>query len=123
MVVFNSVEEFINELKLERDAVEQGILRATFVGEAPAGGIYPYKHLSVVAGFVAHGQVVRLRAYCGQLWPGENGEEEVWQRTQEIMDRLRQAAQELGLEMRPGLLVSPEEAGASGPRRDSGDQA
>ena len=69
-VRFSVVEEFLAELAAEPQEVEDRIVRLTF-NYAQSTQVQFVYHLSVVAGFLAHGKLVSLRHACGDVWQGE----------------------------------------------------
>jgi hypothetical protein len=105
-VRFNVVSEFVAELELDKDAVEEGILRVSRLYEHTQ--TVPLVYLYVIATAVVRGKLVYLRQFCGQMFtrhPGVEHEPTVQERTAErIQETLSQEAVRLGFTIRAGVL-------------------
>jgi len=67
--------------------------------------------LSVIASYTvrnAQGKtldVIKLEHYCGDLWHiREDQDKKVWDRVEEVHNKIKQTAQDLGLEVRAGEI-------------------
>lgn len=107
---FSRPEEFLGELRQSPPNVEP-VLRATIRHQIDRQTA-AFRHLTVVASYLRalNGEhdpiplVVTLESYQGEDWGQEfQGSEKSRRGTQEVLDRLRSAAQELSLEYRAGI--------------------
>lgn len=101
-VKFNSVEEFLDELKKERGNTRLNILRLTNLF-SPIPNLGPIRSLTVVATFKLREDIVCLNRYCGQLWDMEDQDKETYQRAEAIHKQIEEAAKPLGIEVRAGI--------------------
>lgn len=103
VVKFTDVTEFTGELGRDAERVERGIVRLTQEARAAQGGAFHY--LLVHAGAVIEGQLVCLTAYAGQDWGrGMPETRRAYERADELANRVRDACEAAGLEVRPGAL-------------------
>ena len=72
-VQFHQIDEFLEELTQEREAVTDRILRITYLHTQHAG--MPMVHLSVVAGVLVRGVLIEFVQRCGDLWRMSNESE------------------------------------------------
>lgn len=105
VVKFSSTEEFIQELTYEQYNVARSIVRAT--------AQYRYGKLltdmSLVATFQSGDQIVRLEKYLGNYIPQDStAKEKCWNKYSEEMAMLEGACQDLGLQLRAGILYTNE---------------
>ena len=105
-VRFNVVSEFVEELELDKDVVEDKILRVSRLYEHTHTA--PLVHLYVLATAVVRSKIVYLRQFCGQMFdrhPGVEHEPTTQERTAErIQETLTQEAARLGFTIRAGVL-------------------
>jgi len=108
IVRFNSVDEFLEELKKDRDDILDSILRVTQSRkdwlDSPS-----FPRLSVVGTFAldmprVHPFVVRLDCYCGQIWGVEKQDAPALARAREVQEKIEDACREMGIEVRGGVL-------------------
>ena len=108
IVRFNSVDEFLEELKKDRDDILDSILRVTQSRkdwlDSPS-----FPRLSVVGTFAldmprVHPFVVRLDCYCGQIWGVEMKDAAVLAKARDVQEKIEIICQELGIEVRGGVL-------------------
>jgi hypothetical protein len=107
---FNRPEEFISELRQSPPNAEP-VLRATIRHQLDRH-TGAFRHLTVIATYlrVLDGTphpvslVVTLENYQGEDWgQGVKGSEQTRESAQEVLQRLRAAATELGIECRSGV--------------------
>jgi len=111
-VKFNSVEEFLEELKKSQPS--PGIVRVTFLSKQSS--LSPnIRHLLLVSTFLLRGwvgaeqrpieDIVRLDKFCGSTW-GLNTEEDmkVHERAQAAAKQIEDICKELGYEVRAGVF-------------------
>lgn len=91
-VIFNSPEEFMEEL--EKTIPEKGIVRLTFVFK-PSSISPSIESEYVVGTAIAGGYLVRLDVYCGDT---------LSRRAVAVMQALKDKAKELNLEVRAGVF-------------------
>src|SRR6266566_9236760 len=65
-VKFSVVEEFVQELAADHGCIEDGIVRVTFNYRQELQIPFVY-HMSVLAGFLARGKLVKLQHACGDI--------------------------------------------------------
>src|SRR5919108_16051 len=98
-VRFNVVSEFVEELEVDKELVEDKILRVSRIYQQAKTA--PLVNLSVVATCVVRGKIVYLRQFCGQMFephPGTDQEPTAQERIAErIQYTLQQEATRLGL--------------------------
>jgi hypothetical protein len=104
-VRFSVVEEFLAELAAEPQEVEDRIVRLTFNYQQSTQVPFVY-HLSVVAGFLAHGKLVYLKHACGDVWQGEQIDkgEQAKVKAERIAQQIEEHAQALTLMVRRGIF-------------------
>jgi hypothetical protein len=98
-VGFNDPNEFLAELRIDRERVERHILRLTVrrrYGE-------PFVTVSVVATAVVEGLVVKLEHRVGEAFAGDEKANGLSAKTQVVMQMLTDEASVLGLEVRAGV--------------------
>jgi hypothetical protein len=79
--------------------VERGIVRLT---QEPRAALH---HLLVHAGALIEGQLVCLTAYAGEhCGRGMAGARRAYERADELANRVREACEAAGLEVRPGAF-------------------
>ena len=113
LVRFNQVEEFCDELHKEQGNIERRIVRVTnlYTRSKMAANI---KHVQLIATFLvcafpaalpaAGPHIVRLERYCGDIWGIEKQDQPVLERAEAATKKIEQVCQELGLEVRPGVI-------------------
>jgi hypothetical protein len=112
VVLFNSVDEFLGELgaEIDGDYIERRIVRLVCQTRRSRDGATVM--VSIIATAVAHGQILRLERYAGDYLDINSDENDHARRVQAHADQIVAAieakARELGLEIRPGLLLSAE---------------
>lgn len=107
-VQFNSVEEFLTELRQKTPNVEP-IVRLTQQFEN--SGTLPLTHVSVIATYLRDTgglvQLVRLRRYCGDYMVGDR-DSKAEKKAHEAMEKIEACARNLGLEIRAGIYTTNE---------------
>jgi len=104
-VHFSVVEEFLAELAAEPQEVEDRIVRLTFNYQQSTQVPFVY-HLSVVAGFLAHGKLVYLQQACGDVWQGDQIDKgaQAKAKAEHIAQQIEAQAQALTLMVRRGIF-------------------
>jgi hypothetical protein len=92
--VFSSAEEYLLELRLDKELVERGIVRITKVGRPDATGARTF--VTVEASAIIEGRVVRFARFIGSLWGVESQDEPVQRRVTELVERLEAGIGEIG---------------------------
>jgi hypothetical protein len=107
-VQFHQIDEFLEELTQEREAVTDRILRVTYLHAQHSG--MPIVHLSVVAGALVRGVLIEFVQRCGDLWKmRSDSDAQTTQRAEELRRRLEEAAHRLDLQIRRGrFLTTPD---------------
>ncbi len=106
-VKFNNVDEFIEELNTEFGFNETasmpifGIVRVT--NQFVSTNVGPLQHLFVLATFKSGVDIVRLDRFVGDIWKHEGQDKPVYERAEEVRQKIVQACAELKLEVRAGL--------------------
>lgn len=100
-VKFNITEEFIEEMKKDRDEIERAIIRLTTLKSysEKTPGLYL---ISVISTYRRGDEIIELKKFCGDVF-GKEDAAEVWERVQQVYTEIEKAAKELGLEIRPGV--------------------
>lgn len=113
-VLFNSVDEFIEEMIKDADKIERRIVRVTKSFESTS--MSPKMcHVSVKCGYVVDGGLVELKRYCGLHW-GLNNETDIkiMEKTEEIHKKIEKICNELKLEVRAGAFQAEAKPGKGG---------
>lgn len=99
-ILFNAPDEFLAELRIDAEKVEQKILRVTVRHHYRA----PFVEICVLASAVIGPNIVVLEHHLGQIFVGEQlAGSEVGSRTELVTARLREVGEGLGLEVRAGV--------------------
>lgn len=102
MVRFNEAKEFLAELAKDRDHVERRIVRLTNLYR-PSPRVPSIQHLSVVVTTRVGRELVRLEAYCGDLW-NLGRDQSALDKAKAIHQIIEDGCASLGLEVRAGVL-------------------
>ena len=107
LLAFSNPDEFLAELR-DRGPNVDGVLRLTFRWHPYESGA-PINELVVVANYLRRVapdvlQIVRLDHDVGEVWSGvpDGGSQRTRERAVQIRDRIKAAAETLGLEVRAG---------------------
>jgi len=113
LVRFNQVEEFCDELRREQGNIERRIVRLTNL-YTPSKLSVNIQIVQVVATFLvcafpaalppAQSQIVRLERYCGDIWEPHGTDKRALEKAEEVSKRIEAVCQELGLQVRPGMI-------------------
>lgn len=98
-VIFNDPDEFLEELRRDRDRVDRQILRLTVrrrYGE-------PFVVVSVVATARVEGMLVKLEHRVGEAFAGDEKANGLAAKTRLVLDKVSDAAKALGLDVRAGV--------------------
>lgn len=98
---FTDVDEFVADLRVDRQLVERGIVRLTKIARPAMNGAIT--RVWVHAGAIVDGRAVVLERYIGDLWRAE-ADANVQAAATAIVDELEVAILELDLEPRAGHL-------------------
>lgn len=98
-VNFNDPDEFLDEVRKDRDRIDRSILRLTVRRRYAQ----PFVHIAVVATAVVCGTVVRLEQRIGEAFFGDEKADGLTARIQAALDKITEAAKGLGLEVRAGV--------------------
>ena len=103
-VIFSSVEEFLDEINIDRDKIDRSIVRCTqrFVSSS---SLPQLKNLSVVATYRVGDQIVKLESPCGTTCMIKTEDDPVFKRGIDLIDRLKVGVTTLGLTMRAGIIT------------------
>lgn len=98
-VCFNDPDEFLDEVRRDRNRVARGILRLTV--RRRYGN--PFVTVAVVASAMIENTVVRLDHRVGEAFAGDEAANGLAAKAQAVLDKLAEAARNLGLEVRAGV--------------------
>jgi hypothetical protein len=108
LVRFSDVEEWLAELRLQRDGLLIPWIRVTALFRWDLQ-VSIMQHVTACAGFWSQREYVELRAYCGQRMSGDDGE--AVKRWDKIRDRIDEVCRELHMEIRGGYYANQGEGG------------
>lgn len=106
-VKFNEPDEFIDEIRREKDSLEGRILRIT--NQYRQSKSLPLHYVSVIATALARGQIIRMEKYVGETAGMGEEDKKTVNRAGSVQDDLKTAAAEMGLEVRAGIYQDREE--------------
>lgn len=98
-VGFNDTDEFLNELRQDRDHIDRRILRITVRRRYRQ----PFTGVWVVATATVEGILVKLERRVGESFAGDEATNGLATKTQTILDQLTEAGKSLGLDVRAGV--------------------
>lgn len=105
-VRFSVAETFLEELRHERENVEDRMVRATYRSEQSKD--VPFlSSMSVVAGYVVCGKLIELHQVCGDVVhepPVHAGNAKTKARAEQIMHQIENAVDRLGCVLRRGVF-------------------
>jgi hypothetical protein len=99
-VSFHTPDEFLAELRLDKDRIDRGILRVTV--RRRYGN--PFVTVSVVATATVGGTLVKLEHRIGDAFAGDEKATGLAEKTQAALDTLTEAGKTLGLDVRAGVF-------------------
>lgn len=99
-VSFHAPDEFLAELRLDKDRIDRGILRVTV--RRRYGN--PFVTVSVVATATVGGTLVKLEHRIGEAFAGDEKATGLAEKTQAALDTLTEAGKSLGLDVRAGVF-------------------
>lgn len=108
-VQFSEVDAFLAELARDVEMVHRRIVRVSFL-TGPVRETPGIVRIRLSAAYEAHETVVRLDLVCGDWWGPEfkrPGEEDARDRAERVRSEVETSVRDLGLDVRPGLLVAP----------------
>lgn len=113
LVRFNSVEEFCDELRKEKGNIQRRIVRVTNL-YIPTRLTPNIQYVSVLSTFIAGpfldaapraGEtIVRLEHHCGDIWSRGGTDVEALKKAEEVTKTIEKVCQELGLDVRSGVI-------------------
>lgn len=106
-VKFNYQSEFIDELEKEFGELPAPppftILRLTNLFR-PIPNLAPIRRLAVVATIKVRDDIIRLERDCGDVWGIKQQDEKTYERAEQIHNEIEKACEELGIEVRAGII-------------------
>lgn len=103
VVKFNDVGEFIGEVTRDAELVERRIVRVSQARRPTEGGAV--HHLLVYAGALVEGQLIALTCFAGEDWGREMDDTKLaYRHADTVANRIRDACERAGLEVRPGAF-------------------
>ncbi len=97
---FNDPDEFLTELRRDRERIDRGILRVTVRRRYGS----PFVTVSVVATAVVEGVLVKLEHRIGEAFAGDEKATGLAEKTGAVLDKLTGAGKSLGLDVRAGVF-------------------
>lgn len=105
-VRFTNYEEFLEEITLDRDVVEDKIIRVC-IGTHRSNSA-PVDSLTVYASVIVRGKVVELSQHCGTHMNIGQEAEDVRNRANTIADKIREVSRDFGFTVRAGKFEGGE---------------
>jgi hypothetical protein len=99
VVSFHDLEEYLAELRIDKDRIDRGILRVTVRRRYGS----PFVTVSVVATTSVEGVLVKLEHRVGEAFAGDEKGNGFTDKIQAALDKLTEAGKSLGLEVRAGV--------------------
>ncbi len=102
-VLFNREDEFIKELQTEFKDHPRCIVRVTNC--ISSSRIAPLKmlYIEATAKTVDEKDIITLERYCGDLWDREEVDGKTYDKSEEILKKIKEACREMNLEVRAGV--------------------
>jgi hypothetical protein len=103
IVLFNREDEFIKELQIEFKDHPRCIVRVTNC--LRPSRIIPLKMLYVeaTAKTIDEKDIITLERYCGDLWGQDEVDGKTYDKSEKVMNEIKDACRELALEVRAGV--------------------
>ena len=106
-VRFTEPAEFIEALRGEFSDSAIPFIPVTsimrFTGLMKCSNGLPVQRLYLDLSTRARDDIIRLEAYCGEIWRSDIHDQPVWDRAKDIYAQFERACEELGLEVRPSI--------------------
>lgn len=99
-VSFHDPEEFLAELRLDKDRIDRGILRLTIRRRYGT----TFVSVSVVATTTVEGVLVKLEQRVGEAIAGDEKANGLTDKAQAALDKLTEAGNSLDLDVRAGVF-------------------
>jgi len=99
-VSFHDPDEFLAELRLDRDRIDRDILRVTVRRRYGS----PFVTVSVVATATVGGVLLKLEHRVGEAFAGDDKATGLSEKTQAALDKIAVAAKSRGLDVRAGVF-------------------
>lgn len=100
VVSFHDLEEYLAELRIDKDRIDRGILRLTVRRRYGS----PFVTVSVVATATVEGVLVKLERRIGEAFGGDEKANGLTDKTQAALDTLTETGKSLGLDVRAGVF-------------------
>lgn len=100
VVSFHDLEEYLAELRLDKDRIDRGVLRVTV--RRRYGN--PFVTVSIVATATVDGVLVKLEHRIGESFAGDEKTNGLTDKAQTTLDTLTEAGKSLGLDVRAGVF-------------------
>ncbi len=99
-VSFHDLEEYLAELRIDKDRIDRGILRVTVRRRYGS----PFVTVSVVATATVEGVLVKLEHRVGEAFAGDEKANGLTDKAQAVLDKLTEIGKSLGLDVRAGVF-------------------
>lgn len=100
VVSFHDPDEFLTELRTDKDRIDRGILRVTVRRRYGS----PFVTVSVVATATVEGVLVKLEHRIGEAFAGDEKVNGLTDKAQAALDTLTGAGKSFGLDVRAGVF-------------------
>lgn len=100
VVSFHDLEEYLAELRIDKDRIDRGILRVTVRRRYGS----PFVTVSVVATVTVEGVLVKLEHRVGEAFAGDEKANGLTDKAQATLNTLTDAGKSLGLDVRAGVF-------------------
>lgn len=99
---YTEPDEFMHDLACDVDDVERRVVRLTKMARSagPGGSL---TRVTVCAGAVVGGRLVKLESYIGDLW-GSAADDKVQAQATQLVKDLEERIADLGLQLRAGFF-------------------
>ena len=99
-VSFHDLDEYLAELRIDKDRIDRGILRVTVRRRYGS----PFVTVYVVATATIDGTLVKLEHRVGEAFAGDEKANGITDKAQTALDTLAEAGRSLGLDVRAGVF-------------------
>ena len=100
VVSFHDLEEYLAELRIDKDRIDRGILRGPVRRRCGS----PFVAVSVVATVTVEGVLVKLEHRVGEAFAGDEKANGLTDKAQATLNTLTDAGKSLGLDVRAGVF-------------------
>jgi len=102
-IQFNSIDDFIEDLRVDREKIERGIVRVNFLTK-PLNSTPNVRRQFLIAQCIISGHVVALERYLGDIWGIGETDEKTHEKGDELRAALINKLRGMGLEIRGGMI-------------------